>query len=127
MIESIVEFLKSVASDVSAEGVLIASLFVADRVRPSARRCLSAWWRRHGPRIAAGFASVWRKALVALTVVYGVGGVLAYGLTGGIDDSAPLWAICWLGSLSLSLWGCAAWQGCRAVRWAARRAWGMLT
>ena len=45
--------------------------------------------------------------------------MVAYGLTGGMDDAAPLWATYWLGIVSLSLWGYA---GYVAVHWAVRKA-----
>ena len=109
---------------ISAEfigGGLLLLVHLTNSLRPIAWRYLSAWWRSHRPRLVAGFASVWRKALVALTLAWSAGGVLAYGLTGGTDDAVPLWALCWFGSVSLALWGCAAWQGWCAVRWVVRR------
>ena len=76
------------------------------------------WAARH---VVAFATAHWRKAVIALTAAWAAGGVLAYGLTGGMDDTAPLWAMCWLGSVSLALWGCAAWQGGLAARWAVRQ------
>ena len=110
---------------ISAEfigGVMLALLVqLTNSLRPIAWRYLSAWWRSHGPGIAAGFAWVWPKSIIALVTAWSAGGVLTYGLTGGMEGAAPLWALCWLGSVSLAVWGCAAWQGGLAVRWAVRQ------
>jgi hypothetical protein len=113
---------EGIVSECIGGAILVLLVQLTNSLRPIVWRYLSAWWRSHGPGIAAGFASVWRKALlVALTLAWSAGGVLAYGLTGGMEDAAPLWAMCWLGSVSLAVWGCAAWQGGLAVRWAGRQ------
>ena len=103
-------------------GVILALLVqLTNSLRPIAWRHLSAWWWSLRPGIAAGFAWVWPKSIIALVAAWSAGGVLAYGLTGGMEGTAPLWAMYWLGSVSLAVWGCAAWQGGLAVRWAGRQ------
>lgn len=112
----------SISSDVIGGAVLLLLISLMNKLDPLARRYLAAGWRWLAPRAAAFAAAHWRKAVIALTVAWAFGGVLAYGLTGGMTDTAPLWAMCWLGSVSLSVWACAAWQGGLAVRWTFRRA-----
>ena len=103
--------LEGISFEFIGGGILLLLVHLTNSLRPIAWRYLSAWWRSHGPGIAAGFASVWRKALVALTLAWSTGGVLAYGLTGGMEGAAPLWAMCLLGSLSLAVWVCAHLKG----------------
>ena len=110
--------LEGISSEFIGGGLLVLLVQLTNSLRPIAWRYLSAWWRSHGRGIAAGFSSVWRKALVALALAWSAGGVLAYGLTGGMEGAAPLWATCWLGSASLSLWGYA---GCVVVRLVVRQ------
>ena len=62
-------------------------------------------------------ASARRKLAAGFCFVAGVGGVLAYALTVGIGDAAPLEAALWWGSVGLILWGAAGWL---ALRWARR-------
>lgn len=83
-----------------------------------ANRAVGLWQRTRRAGVAA-FAAYWPKAVVALTVVWVVGGLLAYGhTTGWVHDDGPLWSIAWLGSLSLAFW---FYTGCLAVRWTIRQ------
>ena len=103
-------------------GVLLGLLiYLTGSFRPIAERMMSAWWRWLTPRIVACCTAHWRKAAIALTAVWVMGGFLAYALAGGMNDAAPLWAISWFGSVMLFLWGCAAWHGGLAIRWLMRR------
>ena len=113
--------LEGISSEFIGGGLLALLIHLIGSVCPIGRRWLSAWWRRHGREVAAAFPAMWRNSLITLTVVWSAGGVLAYGLTGGMEGAAPLWALCWLGSVSLAVWGCAAWQGGLAVRWTVRQ------
>ena len=92
-------------------------------VLPPAHRLLMSAWRRSRPKLAAGWTAVkaapWRTAFAALATAWIAGSFGTYALTGG-DVSAPLWAQSWFGSVSLAVWGCAAWQGWLAVRWTVR-------
>ena len=115
--------IEGISSEFIGGAILVLVVQLTNSLRPIALRCLSAWWRAHRPGIAAGFAWAWPKAIVALVAAWSAGGVLAYGLTSGMDDAAPLWAMCWLGSVSLSLWGYAGWL---AVRWAVRQTRSLL-
>ncbi len=109
--------LESISSEYIGGGLLLLTVYLVSSLRPIGWRCLSAWWRRCAPRVSVVFAAAWRKSIIALVAAWSVGGVLAYGFTGGMEGAAPLWAMCWLGSVSLALWGCAAWQGGRlAIR-----------
>ena len=111
---------ESIAAEYIGGGLLLLTVYLIGLLRPIGECWLSAWWRRCSPKVSVVFAAAWRKALIVLTLAWSAGGLLAYGLTSGMDDAAPLWALCWLGSVSLALWGCAAWQGGLAVRWAVR-------
>ena len=76
-------------------------------------------WQRTRRAVVAAFAAHWRKAVIALTVVWVVGGVLAYGhTTGWVHNDGPLWSMAWLGSLSLAVWLYAGWL---AVCWTTRQ------
>ena len=110
--------IEGISSEFIGGAILVLLVYLTNSLRPIALRHLSAWWRSLRPRIAAGFAWVWPKSIIALVAAWSAGGILAYGLTGGMDAAAPLWATCWLGSVSLSLWGYAGWL---AVRWTVRQ------
>ena len=63
-------------------------------------------------------APPWRKAVAALTIPTVIGGFLTFTLTGGMDNSAPVWAVCWGASGPLLLWGYAGWI---VGRWTVRQ------
>ena len=109
--------------------ILAIAVMVVKATRTAARwlkpRAQSVW-RRTKREIAAEVA-VMRTARLRPTsarivaVAWGIGGFSSYTLTGGMDDAAPLWAVCLGGSFAMALWCIAAWQGWLAVRWAGRR------
>ncbi len=113
--------LESISAEYIGGGLLLLTVYLIGLLRQVGECWVSAWWRRCAPRVAVVFAAAWRKAVIVLTLAWSAGGVLAYGLTGGMEGAAPLWALCWLGSVSLAVWGCAACQGGLAVRWTVRQ------
>ena len=56
-----------------------------------------------------------RKLAAGVLLAWGVGGVLAYLLMGGVNDAAPPWVVLWCGTVAAFLW---AYIIVRAVRWA---------
>lgn len=83
-------------------------------------RVQSLW--QHTRQAAARAVPHWRKAIIALTVAWSAGGLMAYGFTGGMDGAAPLWAQCWLGSvIAAGVLGCIAWEGWLMGRWTIRQ------
>ena len=125
----LLEFLTSTVSEVIATVFLSTLLIpVVRRSKPISLRWLSGLWSRSWSTFTADYPEAkstpcWHKALAGFLLVYGVGGVLAYALTGSMNDAAPVWAVCWAGSVSLALWGYAGWM---AVRWAMRQIRGLL-
>jgi len=129
-------------TDVAANFAASAIRYAALKFAPVARRCLSALWRRLTPiarsvwqrtkREAASEVAAMRtgrlrrKTAYVVVPAWAIGGVGSYILTGGMDDAAPLWAMCLGGSVAMAFWCAAGWQGWLAVRWTGRRAWGLV-
>lgn len=96
-------------------------------VLPHAQRYLIGAWRRCRPTVAAKYevaktAPLWRKAVAPPMLAWVAGGIPIYALTGGMDGNAPLWALCWAGSIIASaILGCAARECWLMGRWVVRR------
>ena len=111
--------LEGIVSEFIGGAILVVLLSLVGKCWPVARCCLSALWRRSRPRLTADYAAAKaapfsRKAVAGFLLVYGMGAVLSYGV---MYDAAPLYVMCWFGSVWLSLWAYAGWL---AVRWAWR-------
>ena len=63
-------------------------------------------------------APLWRKAVASMVALWGLGGVVAYGVAGATPETSPLWSMLWFGSVTAFLWISAGWL---SVRWMARR------
>ena len=105
-------------ANVLAIALLVVKAYQA--AKPWMARQTETLWKRTRQATTADVAAarsapVWLKAVAGFLLVYGVGAVLTYG---ALYDAAPLWAMCWFGSVWLSLWGYAGWL---AVRWAVRQ------
>ena len=95
--------------------ILWALTAIARRLWPHILRGLTAQWDRSRAELAADYAAVqaaplWRKVVASLALVWMVGGFAAFILAGGLNDAAPLWAVCWGVSVSLFFWGYIAWR-----------------
>ena len=104
-----------------AIAVMVVKAYKA--AKPSVMLRAQSLWHRTRQAASADVAAarsgpLWRKVFAGLAIPSVVGGFLAYGLTGGMDDAAPLWALCWVGSITAGgVLGCAAAVAWRPATW----------
>lgn len=93
---------------------------------PFVRRWAIAVWRDVRKTLPNDYASaksapLWLKAALAMMLVWSVGSLLAFGLTGGMAGTAPVLVMFWVGSVAVAVSvAYPVWLGHAIVRWVKR-------